>query len=74
LGDLPEEMLESLPRKCNSLDIPGGRSFAEQVAQFEKKLLREALEQSGGNRTRTAEILGLSRYALIRRLQRHGME
>jgi two-component system response regulator PilR (NtrC family) len=74
LGDLPEEMLESLPRKCCSPNISGGRSFAEQVGQFEKKLLREALEQSGGNRTRAAETLGLSRYALIRRLQRHGME
>ena len=74
LGDLPEEMLESLPRKNKSLGAPGELSFAERVAGFEKQLLREALEKAGGNRTRAAELLGLSRYALIRRLQRHAME
>ena len=74
LGDLPEEMLESLPRKNKSLGAPGELSFAERVAGFEKQLLREALEKAGGNRTRAAELLGLSRYALIRRLQRHVME
>jgi len=74
LGDLPEEMLESLPRKNRSLGTPGELSFAERVAGFEKQLLREALEKAGGNRTRAAELLGLSRYALIRRLQRHVME
>ncbi|HPJ25344.1 MAG TPA: sigma-54 dependent transcriptional regulator [Synergistaceae bacterium] len=74
LGDLPEEMLEALPRKSGIPSEARQGSFAEQVGNFEKKLLREALEEAGGNRTRAAEILGLSRYALIRRLQRHAMD
>ncbi len=74
LADLPEEMLETLPRKNGVSFSSGERSFAEQVGNFEKQLLQKALEEAGGNRTRAAEILGLSRYALIRRLQRHAMD
>jgi DNA-binding NtrC family response regulator len=43
------------------------------MAAYEYGLLREELRRSGGNRTLAARRLGLSRFALLRRLQRHDL-
>jgi DNA-binding NtrC family response regulator len=40
----------------------------------EKLMIERAIGQSGGNITRAAELLGLSRAALYRRLAKHGLE
>jgi transcriptional regulator of acetoin/glycerol metabolism len=42
----------------------------EEVEEF---LIRKALERHGGNVSQAASALGLSRSALYRRLQRHGL-
>jgi DNA-binding NtrC family response regulator len=42
-------------------------------AEFERQYLRGALERHGGNRTRTAVALGLSRQGLSLLLSRHGL-
>lgn len=39
------------------------------VKTFERSLITQALDQSGGNRTRAARMLGISRRALFRKLQ-----
>ncbi len=49
-----------------------GRSIGEELADAEKKLLEKALRDAGGHRGRAAEILGISRHALKRRIQRLG--
>jgi transcriptional regulator of acetoin/glycerol metabolism len=36
-------------------------------------MIAQALDQHGGNITRGAKALGLSRTALYRRLERHGL-
>ncbi len=41
--------------------------------QVERMMIERALEQSGRNVTRAAELLGLSRFALYRRLAKHGL-
>jgi two-component system response regulator HupR/HoxA len=41
--------------------------------EFEREYLREALERHGGNRTRTAAALGLSRQGLSLKLNRLGL-
>ena len=40
----------------------------------EKDLLAQALERTGGNRTRAAALLGLTRYAFRYRLEKFGLE
>jgi DNA-binding NtrC family response regulator len=43
------------------------------LEQVEQSMVRNALEQSGGNIQRAAEMLGLSRAALYRRLEKFGI-
>ncbi|MCX7827648.1 MAG: sigma-54 dependent transcriptional regulator [Thermanaerothrix sp.] len=69
LKDLPEEML-TLPQEeevsvTNSLDA--------KLANRELELIIEALERCGNNKTQAAKELGISRFSLLRRLQRHGL-
>ncbi|MFQ5791182.1 MAG: sigma-54 interaction domain-containing protein [Acidobacteriota bacterium] len=42
--------------------------------EFEREYLRDALVRNGGNRTRTARALGLTRQALYVKLRKHGLE
>jgi DNA-binding NtrC family response regulator len=58
------------------LSLPGADSHALEdmsLEEVEALLIRKALGRFGGNVSRAAEALGLSRSALYRRLQRHGL-
>jgi two-component system, NtrC family, response regulator AtoC len=48
----------------------GSIDFDTAVAGFETSLIEQALRQAGGNKTRAAEILGLSRTTLLDKLKR----
>ena len=43
------------------------------LEQVERRMIEQALDQHGGNITRAAKVLGVSRTALYRRLERHGL-
>ena len=43
------------------------------LEQVERHMIAQAMEQHGGNISRVAQALGLSRTALYRRLERHGL-
>lgn len=73
LSDLPIEMLDSLPEK-DFPACPTGGGLPGQMEAFEKLLIGNALIETGNNRTRAAEILGISRFALLRRMQKYDME
>jgi transcriptional regulator with PAS, ATPase and Fis domain len=50
-------------------------SFAARVAEFERRLILEALERTGWNRTRAAQLLGgVKRTTLIGKMRRLGIE
>jgi two-component system response regulator AtoC len=64
LEDLPEEILAS-PRPAVRED---GRTFIS-LEQMERKYIREVLEFTEGNMSRAAEILGIDRRTLYRKLE-----
>ena len=65
--DLPGKYLVEPPK--NYIEIPQGTS----LKNAEKKIILHTLRELGGNRTHTAEILGIGRRTLIRKLQEYGL-
>jgi two-component system response regulator AtoC len=51
----------------------GGRTLADRVEALERKEIAAALTESGGNRSRAAAALGLSRQGLLNKLTRYGL-
>jgi two-component system response regulator HupR/HoxA len=47
-------------------------TLKEMVETLEKSVLTRLLEKHGGNRTRVAKELGMSRYGLMKKMQRYG--
>jgi DNA-binding NtrC family response regulator len=45
----------------------------DTLENLERRLLEEALRMSGGKKNRAAEILGISRFALLRRVEKYGL-
>lgn len=58
-------------------DSDGGeledRSLTEQVADYEKKLIRAALSKTDGNITRAAVLLDVPRQTLSRKVKEHDL-
>jgi DNA-binding NtrC family response regulator len=46
----------------------------EAVEQLERQHILASLEQTGGNRTAAAALLGLSRQSLYAKLERYGLD
>lgn len=68
LEDLPPGIREA--QEDDMVRIPAGCTLAEA----EKILIRETLAVQGGNKSRTAEILGIGRKTLYQKLQEYGLE
>jgi transcriptional regulator with GAF, ATPase, and Fis domain len=80
-GDLP--IADALFRKRGERAIADARVCAggaprtglrETLEELERDRLASTLAQEGGNRTRAARALGMSRGALLRRLKRYGLD
>jgi len=50
------------------LSIPAALDLRQATQQLEKSLIAKALRQTGGNRSRAANLLGISRRALFRKM------
>ena len=64
LGSMSEQIGKSSLRKL----------VKNTVSIVEQHYVKEALELAGGNRTATAELLGLSRQSLYAKLNRYGLD
>jgi len=74
LTDLPDEI--QLAARTDALrdEVRAGRvDFDTAVARFESALIREALDRTGGNQTRAAEQLGLTRRVLKLKMDRYAI-
>ncbi|HUJ08904.1 MAG TPA: sigma-54 dependent transcriptional regulator [Verrucomicrobiae bacterium] len=69
---------EHLPSELRLCTRPSSRSIIQlppegvALADVERELVRQAMERSGGNQSNAAELLGLERDALRRRLIKYG--
>ncbi|HEU5077507.1 MAG TPA: sigma 54-interacting transcriptional regulator [Polyangiaceae bacterium] len=76
----PAELLANYSRRSVPDDIPSVTKHVPPAAnlpvlddQAERDRITEALDQCGGNQTRAAKLLGISRRTLINRLDSFGM-
>ncbi len=69
MRSLPDE-IRADPGTPAYVRIPAGASLKEA----ERDLIRAALIQNGGNRAKTARILGLGRKTLYRKMEEYGIE
>lgn len=63
----------------NRVEVPGVQEVdalapgSLSVDEHEKRLILAALAQSGGNKSRAAQLLGMTRRTLYSRMERHGI-
>ena len=69
-----EQLDFSLQPAETVLPAAPGAAAAQTLEQAEQAMVRNALDQCGGNIQKTAELLGLSRAALYRRLEKYGID
>lgn len=59
-----KEQLESLINQM----VDRGISFEDALGEFEKKFIKKVLEKSSGNQSKAAQILGIHRNTLSRKI------
>lgn len=71
----PEHLSPRIRQVEGIVDRIGARegTLREMVEQVERYLLREALRENDGNKTRTAGVLGITREGLHKKLAKYGM-
>lgn len=73
--DLPPQIRQPVCNAGEAKTAPvGERNLKEEIKRVEKRIIMEVLEQQDGNRTRTALMLGISRRALMYKLQEYGID
>ena len=73
--DLPPQIRQPVCNAGEAKTTPvGERNLKEEIKRVEKRIIMEVLEQQEGNRTRTALMLGISRRALMYKLQEYGID
>jgi len=67
-GERPQNLSEAVVDWLERHRPPAGRVYDEALAAFERPLFVEALRQTGGNQLRAAQLLGINRNTLRKRL------
>lgn len=69
---LPERILKYKPRNITEFDLPeDGIDLEGYLAQLEKDYIIRALQRTGGNQTKAAEVLNMSVRSLRHLLDKH---
>src|ERR1044072_975578 len=55
-------------------DMGRGIDFYDEVSRFESNLIRRALEQTGGNQKRAADLLGIKKTTINAMIRRYGIK
>jgi len=75
MNDLPAHLRTSVVDLENAtLDLPdSGVDMRIFLTQLEERLIAQALERTGGNKNRAAELLGMNRTTLVEKLRRRNV-
>jgi transcriptional regulator with PAS, ATPase and Fis domain len=68
---LSDKIRETLPKE--SLKGRPQGSLRDRVETLERSILSETLKKHRDNKTKAARELGLSRYGLLKKMQRYGL-
>ena len=71
--DLPKEF-QTAPQKSDLDVVVNIPDSGISLEGLEKELIIKALDKSKGNQTRAAQLLGITRSALLYRIQKHGLD
>jgi two-component system, NtrC family, response regulator AtoC len=74
VADLPDQIRTPLPGDDGSELGIDELSVKKHGASMERRLIRRALERTGGNKTRAAELLELSSRALLYKIREYGLD
>ena len=69
----PEDLSFTGSERSRPVTTPGASTLAQKVEALERREIEDALRRHHGNRTHTAEALGLSRQGLLKKLERFGL-
>ncbi len=72
--DLPETVRAPAPRAQALAGADGSLSIKRGTRAMEEQLIRAALDKTGGNRTRAAELLEISYRALLYKIKDYGID
>lgn len=75
IADLPPEVLEAVGQPPLAV-APSHAALPENgiaLDTWERELVRQAMTRADGNQTRAAQLLGISRFAMRHRLERHDL-
>jgi DNA-binding NtrC family response regulator len=56
------------------LPAEAGTTLPDMVEELEVRMITQACSKADGNKSRAAEMLGLSRFALQRKLEKYGID
>jgi two-component system, NtrC family, response regulator AtoC len=75
MNDLPSHLrLPVVELENATLDLPeSGVDLRIFLTQLEERLIAQALERTGGNKNRAAELLGMNRTTLVEKLRRRNV-
>jgi len=66
---------KALERYFSDLDGHApGELYQLMLAEMERPLLEKVMQHSGGNQTQAAQLLGINRSTLRKKLQHYGLE
>mgnify|MGYP000902493712 CR=1 FL=1 len=74
---LPVEVLKSEPKENEATEIAHSLQLTDagiHLDALEKDLILQALQLAAGNQTKAARLLGITRYTLIYRMEKHGIK
>ena len=75
VDDLPDHLQDPPPSETQAPRLSAaGISFNDEVDQFERDLILQALERTHWNKNRAAQLLGLNRTTLVEKIRKKGLK